>query len=177
MSTGQEVEKMLKALAMQSACNKRTTAKQGLWQLARDLRGVQKQLGRKLSNSELMLAFDEWHRPSEPFLDPAKPRDDYLEAFLAKLRKVHTPTGEGDRLNKALATAAKLSSDELPAIPEMPNESERLRRGAALHRELSRLRGGKPYFLTCRDTARLFPGLSHQAAWEHERRAGRAECD
>jgi hypothetical protein len=150
---------------MQNACNECTSAKDGLWQFARDLRGVQNQLGRKLSNSELNLAFEEWYRRSESFLDSAKSSDDYLEAFLAKLGKVHTPTGEGDRLNKALATVAKLSVDELPTIPGMSNAPERLRRGAALHRELFRLRGVKTYFLTCRDTAKLFPGLSHQAAW------------
>lgn len=38
-------------------------------------------------------------------------------------------------------------------------------RVAALHRELSRLCAGKTYFLSCRDTAKVFPGLSHQTAY------------
>ena len=165
VSNGQGLQKALKELGARNACNERITVKKGLWQLARDLRALEKQSGRKLSNSELMLVFDEWHRLSQPFLDPAKTRDDYLEAFLAKPAKVRIPTGEGDTLNKALETVAKLSPDELPVIPEIPHASERLRRVAALHRELSRLCGGKTYFLTCRDTAKVFPGLSHQAAW------------
>jgi hypothetical protein len=152
-------------LGVRNACNERITVKKRLWQLARDLRALEKQSGRKLSNSELMLVFDEWHRLSQPFLDPAKTRDDYLEAFLAKPAKVRIPTGEGDTLNKALETVAKLSPDELPVISEISHASERLRRVAALHRELSCLCGGKTYFLTCRDTAKVFPGLSHQAAW------------
>jgi hypothetical protein len=166
VSNGQGLQKALKELGVRNACNERITVKKGLWQLARDLRGMEKQIGRKLSNSELMLVFDEWHRLSQPFLDPAKTRDDYLEAFLAKPPKVRIPTGEGDTLNKALETVAKLSPDELPVIPEIPHASERLRRVAALHRELSRLCGVKTYFLTCRDTAKVFPGLSHQAAWK-----------
>jgi hypothetical protein len=165
MSNGQGLEKVLKELGARNACNERITAKKALWQLARDLRALEKQISRKLSNSELMRVFDEWHRLSQPFLDPAKARDDYLEAFLAKPAKVRVPTGEGDTLNKALKTVAKLSPDELPVIPEIPHASERLRRVAALHRELSHLCGGKTYFLTCRDTAKVFPGLSHKAAW------------
>jgi hypothetical protein len=165
MSNGQGLQKALKELGARNACNKRITVKKALWQLARDLRALEKQIGRKLSNGELMLVFDGWHPLSEPFLDPAKTRDDYLEAFLAKPAKVRIPTGEGDTLNKALETVAKLSPDELPVIPEIPHAAERLRRVAALHRELSRLCGGKTYFLTCRDTAKVFPGLRHQAAW------------
>jgi CHC2 zinc finger len=166
MSNGQGLQKALKELGARNACNKRITVKKRLWQLARDLRALEKQIGRKLSNSELMLVFDEWHRLSQPFLDPAKTRDDYLEAFLAKPAKVRIPTGEGDTLNRALETVAKLSPDELPVIPEIPHASERLRRVTALHRELSRLCGGKTYFLTCRDTAKVFPSLRHQAAWK-----------
>jgi CHC2 zinc finger len=165
MSNGQGLQKALKELGARNACNKRITVKKALWQLARDLRALEKQIGRKLSNGELMLVFDGWHPLSEPFLDPAKTRDDYLEAFLAKPAKVRIPTGEGDTLNKALETVAKLSPDELPVIPKIPHASERLRRVAALHRELSRLCGSKTYFLTCRDTAKVFPGLRHQAAW------------
>jgi len=165
MSNGQGLDKELEALAARNACTQCKPAKKGLWQLARDLRAVEKQIGRKLSNGELMRVFDECHQLSQPFLDPAKPRDDYLAAFLAKPAKVRVPTGEGDTINKALAAVSKLPVSELPVIPGIPNASERLRRIAALHRELSRLCGGKTYFLTCRDTAKAVPGLSHQAAW------------
>jgi len=147
------------------ACTEPKSVRKRLWQFARDLRAVPKRLGRKLSNSELMLAFDEWHRLSQPFLDPRKTRDDYLAALLAKLAKVRIPTGEGDTFNKALEAVAKLSVSGLPVIPGIQDASERLRRVAALHRELSRLLAGKTYFLTCRDTAKAVPGLTHQAAY------------
>ena len=112
-----------------------------------------------------MRVFDEWHQLSQPFLDPAKPRDDYLAAFLAKPAKVRVLTGEGDTINKALAAVSKLPVSELPVIPGIPNASERLRRIAALHRELSRLCGGKTYFLTCRDAAKAVAGLRYQTAY------------
>src|SRR4029453_9068114 len=83
MSNGQGLQKALKELGAGNARHERITIKKALWQLARDLRALEKQSGRKLSNSELMLVFDEWHRLSQPFLDPAK-LDDYLAAFLAK---------------------------------------------------------------------------------------------
>jgi hypothetical protein len=139
--------------------------KKALWQLARDLVAVQKRSGRKLSNSDWVLALREWHRLSLPFLDPRKSFDDYLAAFLAKPAKVRIPTGEGDILNKALEAVAKLSVSELPVIPGIQDAPENLRRVAGLHRELSRLCGGKKYFLTCRDAAKVCPGLSHQKAY------------
>src|SRR5262249_53443712 len=165
VSNGQELEHVFKASAARSACNERRSAKDGLWQLARDLKAIQKKADRKLTNREVMLMFDEWHRLSEPFLDPRVTRDEYLAAFLAKPSKVRFPTGEGDTLNKAVAAVSKLSPSELPVIPGVPDAPEKLRRVAALHRELSRLCGGKTYFLTCRDTAKAVPGLKHQTAY------------
>ena len=165
MSNGQALERALKASAARNACKERRTEKKALWQMARDFKAIQKRAGRKLTNREAMLMFDEWHRVSEPFLDPRMAPEDYLAAFLAKSAKVRIPTGEGDTLNKALETVSKLPASELPVIPGIPNAPERLRRIAALHRELSRLCGGKTYFVTCRDTAKAVPGLKHQAAW------------
>src|SRR5436190_49215 len=78
--------------------------------------------------AERMVAFDEWYRLSQAFLDPEKTRDDYLAEFLAGLGKVRVPTGQGDTLNKALEAVAKYSLSELPVIPGMPNASESWRR-------------------------------------------------
>jgi hypothetical protein len=165
MSNGQGLEKELKELAARNACNQHSTAKKGLWQIARDLRAVEKRIGRKLSNSELMLTFDEWHRLSQPFLDPAKTRGEYLAAFLAKPAKVRIPTGKGETNKKALEAVSNLLVSELPGIPGMPDAPENFRRVAALHCELSRRCANKTYFLSCRDTAKAFPGLSHQSAY------------
>jgi hypothetical protein len=152
-------------LAAQNACTEPNTARKRRFKLVRDLRAIEKGIARELDVADLMVAFNEWYRLSKGFLDTAKSHDDYLAAFLAELRKVRVPTGEGNTLNKALEAVAKLSPDELPVIPGIPEAFESWRRLAALHRELSRLCGGKTYFLTCRDAAKACHSLSHQMAY------------
>jgi CHC2 zinc finger len=56
MSNGQTLQQALKASAARNACKEGGSEKKALWQLARDLRAVEKQMGRKLSNSDWVLA-------------------------------------------------------------------------------------------------------------------------
>ena len=121
---------------------------------------VEKRMGREAEIADVMPFFDEWYRISQGFLDPKKTRDDYLAEFVAALRKVRVPTGEGDTVNKALEALSKLSPSKLPTIPGMPTAPESWRRVAALHREMFRRTGSNRYFLSCRDTAKASPGLS-----------------
>ena len=165
MSNGQGLEKELKDLGVRNACTEQNTARKRRWQLLRDLRAVEVRLGRELNTEELMLSLSEWYRLSHPFLDPKKTRDYYLAAFLVELRKVRVPTGESDTIKKALAAVSELSDAELPVIPREPDAPESWRRVLTLHREMSRRVGGGTYFLSCRDTAKAFPGLCHQTAY------------
>jgi hypothetical protein len=165
VSNGQGPEKALEALGARNACTARNTARRRLWTLVRDLKAVEKGTGRELPITARMVAFDEWYRLSQPFLDPEKTRDDYLAEFLAGLGKVRVPTGQGDTLNKALEAVAKYSLSELPVIPGMPDAPESWRKLAALHRELFRLCGSKTYFLSYRDAAKAQDGLNHQTAY------------
>ena len=169
MSNGQGPEKALKALAVRNALSEHNTARKRRWKLVRDLRAVEKGIGRELNIGELMTVFDKWYRLSQPFLDPGKTRDDYLAAFLAELGKVRVPTGEGDTINKALEAVSKLSVSDLPMIPGMSDAPESWRRLGALHRELSRRSGSKTYFLSCRDAAKASSGLSHRLACDINR--------
>jgi hypothetical protein len=164
MSRGQGPEKELKALAARNACTERSTARKRRWQLARDVRAVEAKLSRELDTTELVLTFNEWHRLSQPFLDPEKPRHYYLTMFLAELGKVRVPTGEGATITKALEHTQKLSDSDLPAIRGVESAPESWRRVAALHREMSRLSTGKTYFLSCRDTAKAHQSLSKSEA-------------
>ena len=75
------------------------------------------------------------------------------------------PTGEGQTIKEALADVSRLSFPKLPVIPDMPDAPEGWRRIAALHRDLSRRSANGTYFVTCRHTAKAFPGLSHQTAY------------
>jgi hypothetical protein len=159
-----EQQRLLKSFGARNACTRTgDTAGRKRFKLARDIRAVDKGIGRELSIDELMIAFDEWHRLSQPFLDPAKTRDDYWIAFLAELEKVRVPTGEGT-LTKALDHVSKLSLDQLPVIPGYANAPKKCRRLVALHRELSRLCANAEYFLSYRDAAKACKGLSHQEA-------------
>jgi CHC2 zinc finger len=166
VSNGQGPGEALKALAVRNACTQRNTARERRWKLVRDLRAVEKGICRSLSTDDLMQAFNEWYCLSEPYLDPAKTCEDYLAMFLAELTKVRVPTGEGHPLNEALECVRTLSDHELPDIPLMPDVPAPWRRLAALHRELSRLSPNKDktYFLSYRDAAKVYDGLSHQAA-------------
>jgi hypothetical protein len=113
MSNGQEpgkdllAKKDLKGLAAHNACITRNTARKRRWQLLRDLRAVELRHG-ALDTTDLMLTFDEWYRLSQPFLDAAKTREDYLAAFLAEFGKVRVPTGEGQTITEALAYISRL---------------------------------------------------------------------
>jgi len=89
---------------------------------------------------------------------------DYLAAFLAELGKVRVPWGEGETLRKVMENVSKLSLDQLPAIPGLPNAPEDWSRLLALHRELSRLSTNRMYFLSYRDAAEVCSGLTHQSA-------------
>src|SRR4030095_10706723 len=121
-------------------------------------------MGRPLEMAEVLLSFDEWHRRSLAFLDPAKTRADYLAAFLGELGKGRVPRGEGETLRKAVENVSKLSFDQLPAIPGLPNAPEAWRRVLALHRELSGLSANRIYFLSYRNAAQVCSGLTHQSA-------------
>jgi hypothetical protein len=159
VSKGQET---IRNLAGRHACTAPGTERKKLWGLMRDIKAVEKGIGRKATFGELLPFFDEWHSLSLPYLDPEKTREDYLETFMGGLHKVRVPTGEGDTLNKALE--AVLALKEYPDIPGIPGAPESWRRVAALHRELSIRTGGYTYFLSCRDAAKASPGLSFQRA-------------
>ena len=114
--------------------------------------------------AELAIAFDEWHRLSLPFLDPAKTREHYEAKFLSEYAKVRYATGEGT-LATALENVARLSLNQLPMIPGKPHAPECWRRLAAVHRELSCGSAHYIYFLSYRDVANVFDTLSHQEAY------------
>ena len=168
VSEGQELnakqQRFLESLAVDNACARAgENADRKRFMLARYMRGIEKVIGRQLTTHELLVAFTKWHQVSQPFLDPAKTRDHHWIAFLAEVGKVRMPFGEGT-LAKALYNVSKLSLGQLPVIPGYANAPEKCRRLIALHRELSRLSANGTYFLSYRDAAKAFEGLSHQEA-------------
>src|SRR5262245_9369716 len=164
VSSTQELGKELEELALKNACTQRDTARQRRWQLERDLKAVEKRIGRELNAGELISTFEKWYSLSWPHLDPKKTCDDYLAKFLADLGKVRVPTGEGETLKKALEHVSRLSIPELPILPEMGEAPESWRRLAALHRELARQSANGTYFLSCRHAAKIHPSLNKDSA-------------
>jgi hypothetical protein len=162
-SLDKELEKELTALAVRNACTcAEDRAERKRFKLARDVSGVEKEIGRKLTMAELRLTCDEWERASVPFVGFGD--DDHVTMFLAELTKVRVPTGEGDTVNKALENVSKLSDSDLPEIPGYADAPKPVRKLAALHREMSRLCDGKIYFLSYRHAAKVCNELTHQSA-------------
>src|SRR5262249_12048596 len=124
VSEGQDLESELKGLAARNACTcAGHNADRKRFKLARDVTAVEKRIGRALTPDELTPTLDQWYWLSGSYA--GKTREYHLERFFAELTKVRVPTGEGDRLNKALEAVLKLSLSELPVIPGMPEASER----------------------------------------------------
>src|SRR4029078_3967877 len=122
----------LKGYAVLNACTERNTARKRRWTLVRGLKALHTRLARTLAIAEVLLSFDEWHRRSLAFLDPAKTRADYLAAFLGELGKGSVPWSEGETLRKAMENVSNLSLHQLPAIPGLPEAPETWRRLLAL---------------------------------------------
>jgi hypothetical protein len=163
VSEGQGLEEELKRLATANACTcAEAKAEKKRFKLARDLRGLQRKIGRKLTTAEMRVASDEWERISLPFLDWNG--DDHFAMLVAEVTKVRVPTGEGDTLNKALEAVSKLPDADLPEIPGYKDARKAMRKLAALHREISRLSGGTVYFLSYRDAAKVYDGLNSSSA-------------
>ena len=61
VSNSHELEKALDECAVRNACSERNTARERCWQLARDLKAVEKRIARRLSPDELMQTFNKWY--------------------------------------------------------------------------------------------------------------------
>ena len=163
VSNGQGLEKELGELAARNACTcAEGSAERKRFKLARDLRKVEKGIGRKLTTAELRGTCDEWERISLPFLDWRG--DDHFAMLIAEVTKVRVPTGEGDTVNKALEIVSQLSDSDLPEIPGYADARKAMRKLAALHLEMSRLCGSNVYFLSYRDAAKVCDGLTPSSA-------------
>jgi hypothetical protein len=161
------LEQELNALAGRSACTAGNNPEAKSWQLARDLKAVQKRISRKLSAAELRLTSDEWCKMSGPFLDSSKSPSDYFVRLLAQLNKVRRPTGESV-IGDALEAVSKLTESDWPEIPDYADAAKEVRLIVALHRELSlrSQRKDKSYFVSYRAAAKVCEGLRHQEAYE-----------
>jgi hypothetical protein len=127
------------------------TSNKMLHELAREIRGVERERSKKLSAAQYKAIFDNWESASRSFLQPGQ---DYFTEFLAKLVLVTVPKRE--TLEAAFERAKRR---EPPAkVLLIPNEGVRL--FASLCRELQEMAGDQPIMLHQLSIAKLF-GYSH----------------
>jgi hypothetical protein len=158
-----ELQKGLQQLATRNACESaKDVPEEKRFNLARNIRALEKKLGRELTPDEGSITCRQWYWLSGSYA--GKTYEHHLENLLAELTKVRVPKGEGDTINKALETVANLSVSDLPIVVGLPGANEARRRLFALHRELARRGTSGKYFLSYRDAAKVHPSLTHQDA-------------
>jgi Phage integrase family len=87
-----ELEKELAGLARRNACTRaEDVPEKKRFKLARDVRAVEKRIGRDLTPAELRRTCDKWEAASTPFV--GWDDEDHFAKFLAELTKVRVPTG------------------------------------------------------------------------------------
>lgn len=127
------------------------TSNKRLHELAREIRGVEKRRGKKLTLAHYRSIFTHWEIASKPFL---RPGHDYFTYLLAKLDCVTVPKGE--TLKAAFERARRADP---PAKLSVCRSSD-LRLFACLCRELQVMAGDQPIKLHQVSLAKLF-GHSH----------------
>jgi hypothetical protein len=132
---------------------KRHSSNKMLHELAREIKGVEKKRGKKLTVTQYKAIFDKWEAASLPFL---RAGHDYFTELLAKLNCVTVPKGETLR-----AAFERAKAKPPPAkILALPNIQVRL--FASLCRELQEIAGDQPFMLCQMSVAKLFGHSSHR---------------
>jgi hypothetical protein len=124
-----------------------------LHELAREIKGVEKRRGRRLTVAKYKTIFDKWESASRPFL---RPRYDYFAELLAKLSCVTVPKGE--TLRAAFERAKRRKPPEKVLL--VRNAGVQLL--ASLCRELHEMAGDQPIMLCQMSIAKLFGHSSHR---------------
>jgi len=132
---------------------KPNTSNKQLHELAREVRGVEKRSGRRLTVSQYKRIFDRWAFASRQFL---KPGHDYFTEFLAKLDCVMVPKGE--TLQAAFEGAKR--REPPPKVLVVRNQGVRLL--ASLCRELQEMASDQPIMLHQMSIAKLFGHSDHK---------------
>jgi hypothetical protein len=124
-----------------------------LHQLAREIRGMEKMRGKKLTVAQYKTIFDKWQSASQPFL---RAGHDYFSELLAKLDCVTVPKGQ--TLQAAFERAQR--REPPPKVVVVENDGVRLL--GSLCRELQNMAGDQPFMLCQMSVAKLFGHISHR---------------
>jgi hypothetical protein len=149
-----EVEDGCGGVAWQAHVLKKSrTSNKWLHELAREIRGVEKRRGKKLSAAQYKAIFDKWEVASQPFL---RAGHDYFTEFLAKLDCVTIPKGE------TLKAAFARAKAKLPPAKILIHHNKEVHLLASLCRELQEMAGDQPLMLCQMSVAKLFGHSSHR---------------
>jgi hypothetical protein len=129
------------------------TSNKMLHELAREVRGVEKRRGKKLTVARYKTIFGKWEDASRPFLQEGH---DYFTEFLAKLDCVTVPRGE------TLQAAFERAKQRQPPSKVLVIRNEGVRLLASLCRELQETVGDQPIMLHQMSIAKLFGYSQHR---------------
>ena len=124
-----------------------------LHELAREIRGVEKRRGKKLTVAHYKSICGKWESASRPFL---RPGHDYFTEFLAKLDCVTIPKGE------TLQAAFDRAKRREPPLKVLLVRNDGVRLLASLCRELQEMAGNQAFMLCQMSIAKLFGHSSHR---------------
>jgi hypothetical protein len=124
-----------------------------LHELAREIRGVEKRRGKKLTVAQYKAIFDKWEAASRPLL---RAGNDYFTELLAKLDCVTVPKGE------TLRAAFEQAKRREPPSKVSMIRTEGVRLLASLCCELQQMAGDQPFMLCQMSVAKLFGHSSHR---------------
>jgi hypothetical protein len=118
-----------------------------LHELGREIRGTEKQRGKRLGAMVYKAIFHKWESVSRSFLRPGY---DYFTEFLAKLDCVTVPKGQ------TLRGAFERAKHREPPARVLVVTNRGLRLLASLCRELQEMAGDEPFMLCQASVAKLF---------------------
>ena len=122
-------------------------------ELAREVKGVAKRRGRRLTATHYKAIFDKWESASRPFL---RAGHDYFTEFLAKLDCVTVPKGQ------TLQAAFERAKRREPPAKVLVVRNEGVRVLASLCRELQEMAGNQAFMLCQMSVAKLFGHSDHK---------------
>ena len=135
---------------------KRHTSNDVMFELAREVLGVERRRSTRLTIGQYKAICDQWEDASRPFL---RANHDYFTEFLAKLNSVTMPRGE------TLESAFRRSERRQPPSKVSLVRNKGLRSLASLCRELQEMFDCQPIMLSQTSIAKLL-GVSQQAISE-----------
>lgn len=130
-----------------------------LFLLARAVKALERIDG-QFHADRLRQVFETWYQPATPFLRPGHTKGEYYMEFLAAYDSAKYPLGAGVIEEAWRRAQTAITPPDIIAFTDDPQ----IRLAAALCRELQRMHGDNPFFLSARTLAGLLKHDTHSTA-------------